>query len=95
MAPRAPQQNFDVSVNGVLNENDIETVDGGLATQPKAIANRRKYKLVWRNIILFAYLHIAALYGLWLMLSSAKWTTTVFGIFLQIIHNQSTNIFFF
>lgn len=79
MAPRAPQQNCDVTVSGVLNENDVETVDGGLATQQKAVASRRNYRLVWRNIILFAYLHLAAIYGLWLMLTSAKWTTGVFG----------------
>jgi stearoyl-CoA desaturase (delta-9 desaturase) len=82
MAPRAPQQNCDVSVSGVLNEADVETIDGGLAMPSKAVAQRRKYKLVWRNIILFAYLHLAAVYGLWLMLSSAKWSTGIFGIFL-------------
>lgn len=79
MAPRAPQQNCDISVNGVLNENDVETVDGGLAVAPKKQAGRRKIKLVWRNIILFAYLHLAAVYGLWLMLTAAKWYTGIFG----------------
>lgn len=79
MAPRAPQQNCDVSVSGVLNEADVETIDGGLTIQSKAVASRRNYKLVWRNIILFAYLHLAALYGLWLMLTSAKWSTGIFG----------------
>lgn len=82
MAPRAPQQNCEISVNGVLNENDVETVDGGLAIQPKRQANRRKISLVWRNIILFAYLHIAAIYGLWLMLTSAKWSTGIFAMTL-------------
>lgn len=82
MVPRAPQQNCEVLVGGVLNETDVETIDGGLATQSKAVAGRRKYKLVWRNIILFAYLHLAALYGAWLMLSSAKWSTGIFGKYL-------------
>lgn len=81
MAPRAPQQTVDISVSGVLNENDVETDDGGLKAPPKGYAQRRKIKLVWRNIILFAYLHLAAIYGLWLMLTSAKWSTGIFGEF--------------
>lgn len=68
-----------LGVSGVLNEFDAETVDGGLVKRQEAVAGRRKIKLVWRNIITFAYLHVAAVYGLWLMLSSAMWTTTIFG----------------
>lgn len=33
--------------------------------------------LVWRNIIGFAYLHIAALYGLYLCFTSAKSSTII------------------
>lgn len=36
--------------------------------------------IVWRNVILFAYLHLAALYGVLLMFTSAKIATTIFGI---------------
>lgn len=79
MAPRAVVKESDVSVSGVLNEFDAETVDGGLVKPQQGYAGRRKIKLVWRNIILFAYLHIAALYGLWLMLTSAQWITGIFG----------------
>jgi stearoyl-CoA desaturase (delta-9 desaturase) len=79
MAPREVVKGQDLSVSGVLNENDAETVDGGLEFQSKGYASRRRMKLVWRNIILFAYLHLAAIYGLWLMLTSAKWSTGIFG----------------
>jgi stearoyl-CoA desaturase (delta-9 desaturase) len=79
MAPRAVVKACDISVSGVLNENDVETVDGGLAKRQEGYAGRRKIKLVWRNIILFAYLHLAAVYGLWLMLTSAQWKTGIFG----------------
>lgn len=79
MAPREVVKQQELSVSGVLNENDVETIDGGLATPVKGYASRRRLRLVWRNIILFAYLHTAAIYGLWLMLTSAKWTTGVFG----------------
>lgn len=81
MAPRAVVKEFDASVSasGVLNEHDAETVDGGLAKRQEGYAGRRNIKLVWRNIILFAYLHLAAVYGLWLMLVSAQWKTGIFG----------------
>lgn len=36
--------------------------------------------IVWRNVILFAYLHLAALYGILLMFTSAKIATTIFGM---------------
>lgn len=38
--------------------------------------------IVWRNVLLFGYLHLAALYGVLLMFTSAKIATTIFGIFL-------------
>lgn len=40
---------------------------------------KREYKLVWRNIILYIVLHISALYGIYMMLTSAKLLTTIFG----------------
>lgn len=68
---------------GVLFECDAETIDGGLVKDIVSMkkADRRKLKLVWRNIILFGYLHLAALYGAWLIFTSAKWQTIVLGKF--------------
>lgn len=82
MAPRAVVKNFDADASGVLNEHDAETIDGGLVKRQEGYAGRRKIKLVWRNILLFAYLHLAAVYGLWLMLTSAQWKTGIFAMFL-------------
>lgn len=72
------------ATTGVLFECDSETIDGGLVKDINTLkkAEKRKLKLVWRNIIAFAYLHAAALYGAWLMLTSAMWTTAAFGEFL-------------
>lgn len=66
---------------GVLNENDAETIDGGLLTDVVKLkkAEKRKLKWVWRNIIAFIYLHAAAVYGIWLVLTSAKLQTSAFG----------------
>lgn len=69
---------------GVLFEGDADTNDGALAadiTQFKK-AEKRKLKLVWRNIILFGYLHLAAVYGAYLLLAQAKWATIAFCTYI-------------
>ncbi|XP_034484868.1 acyl-CoA Delta(11) desaturase [Drosophila innubila] len=69
---------------GVLFEGDAETNDFALTddiTQFKK-ADKRNLKLVWRNIILFAYVHLAALYGGYLFLFQAKLATIAFSIIL-------------
>ncbi|GJQ73941.1 Desat1 [Trypoxylus dichotomus] len=40
----------------------------------------REYAYVWKNIILFSYLHLSAVYAIYLVFSSAKPLTTVQGI---------------
>lgn len=83
MAPRAIVKNYDISVSGVLDENDELTNEAAKQSTASApYAGRRKVKLVWRNIILFAYLHLAAIYGVWLMFTSAQWKTGLFAFAL-------------
>lgn len=71
----------DPTVSGVLFETDTQTSDLGLDKDVSKLkkATPRKHELVWFNIIWFLYLHIASLYGLWLVFTSAKWQTNVFG----------------
>jgi len=85
MAPRAIVKDHDLGVSGVLNEHDADTVDGGLSKRQEGFAGRRKISLVWRNILLFLYLHLAAVYGLWLMLTSAQIITGVFAMAMYTI----------
>jgi stearoyl-CoA desaturase (delta-9 desaturase) len=73
------------SPTGVLVEKDtVETV-AVPSVEPKNYDSKppQKYKrqIVWRNIILFVYLHVAAVYGAYLMLTSAKIITTLFGVY--------------
>lgn len=69
-----------LSFTGVLHENDAEIVETPIPQSVDANKpEKRKLELVWRNIILFAYLHLAALYGFWLMFTSAKWQTALTG----------------
>lgn len=73
---------------GVLFEDDnvetlgipeVESFEG----HPKSVPNKDyKLKIVWRNVILFIYLHAAALYGAYLMLFSASWPTVIWATLL-------------
>lgn len=92
MAPRAVVKDCDLGVSGVLNEHDAETVDGGLVKRQEGYAGRRKIRLVWRNILLFAYLHLAAVYGLWLMLTSAQYKTGILGEIINLFFISSLKI---
>ncbi|XP_011151497.2 acyl-CoA Delta(11) desaturase [Harpegnathos saltator] len=48
------------------------------------IEKKPKYvsRIVWRNVVIFSYLHIASLYGIYLAFTSAKWATVIFAFFL-------------
>ncbi|XP_022123190.2 acyl-CoA Delta-9 desaturase isoform X1 [Pieris rapae] len=47
-------------------------------------AEQRKWQVVWRNVILFALLHIGGVYGAYLFLFKAMWATRMFAVFLYI-----------
>ncbi|EDV49358.1 acyl-CoA Delta(11) desaturase [Drosophila erecta] len=72
---------------GVLFECDVETTDGGLVKDITVMkkAEKRRLKLVWRNIIAFGYLHLAAVYGAYLMFTSAKWQTVITAYLLYVV----------
>ncbi|XP_067124281.1 acyl-CoA Delta-9 desaturase-like [Centruroides vittatus] len=42
----------------------------------------KKREIVWRNVILFLLLHLSALYGIYLIFTSAMWQTTLFAYLL-------------
>lgn len=65
---------------GVLHENDDE-IRPKITTDDEK-PDPRPLELVWRNIAIFAYLHLIALYGFYLMFGSAKFITTLYAIFL-------------
>lgn len=77
-------------LNGVLFEDDAATADMALGTAPVMKADKQPLKFVWRNIILFAYLHLAAVYGGYLFLFKAQWLTCIFGKFFSLIYYTYT-----
>ncbi|KAK2713676.1 acyl-CoA Delta-9 desaturase-like [Artemia franciscana] len=44
-----------------------------------------KNEIVWFNVILFTFLHIGALYGVYLLMFTAKWETVAFAVLLYYI----------
>ncbi|XP_055937266.1 acyl-CoA Delta12-desaturase-like isoform X1 [Argiope bruennichi] len=44
-----------------------------------------KTKIVWRNVLLFVYLHLSMLYGLYLIFTSANVKTALFGYIFGIL----------
>ncbi|GBM56847.1 Retrovirus-related Pol polyprotein from transposon 297 [Araneus ventricosus] len=47
-------------------------------------------KIFWRNVIWYAFLHLATMYGFYLMFTSATWKTSLFGFTL--VHATSLGI---
>ncbi|XP_017102661.3 acyl-CoA Delta-9 desaturase-like [Drosophila bipectinata] len=66
---------------GVLFDCDVETIDGGrlIDTCHLKRADDRKLVWVWRNIILFSMVHLAALYGGYLIFAKAQFFTIIFA----------------
>lgn len=58
-------------------------------------AEKRKWQIVWRNVILFALLHIGGVYGAFLFLFKAMWATRIFGkfLFLNSLSNNTDSEF--
>lgn len=88
----------------LFNEDDSEpsVVDEGNQIAEGETVENNKYKpyryqrqIVWRNVALFVYLHIAALYGAYLMFASAKIATSIWGnLKLFLLINESCVLFF-
>merc|ERR1712071_237922 len=43
-----------------------------------------RLEIVWRNVMVFVYLHVAAVYGLYLLVTVAKWYTVAFTVWLHL-----------
>ncbi|XP_076288866.1 acyl-CoA Delta-9 desaturase [Lasioglossum baleicum] len=71
--------NITSTPTGVLYEG--ETLDDAVIDQQKT---KYKRQIVWRNVIIFTYLHLAAIYGAYLALTSAKWSTVLFAFILYL-----------
>lgn len=59
-----------------------KTLTQKLLVQKAQSANPEyRWKIVWRNMIAFAYLHLGALYGLYILIVAAKFYTFLWSTF--------------
>lgn len=66
---------------------DKEIITEQSATREDISSEKHKsYSLtiVWRNVVLFAYLHLSAVYGLYLAIVTAQWRTLLFVLLLHL-----------
>lgn len=81
MPPTAIIHNHNISTSGVLDEED-EALLKAKKIAPITVEEPYEVKLVWSNIFRFTLLHVAAVYGFWLIFTSAQWKTNLFAFFL-------------
>lgn len=65
----------------VLYETDAVNTDTDAPVIVPPSAEKREWKIVWRNVILMGMLHIGGVYGAYLFLTKAMWLTDLFGMF--------------
>lgn len=68
--------NITSTPTGVLFEG--ETVTEPLMEESKEIPKYVR-RIVWKNVAIFTFLHLGALYGVYLSFTSAKLATVIFG----------------
>ncbi|KAJ8675169.1 hypothetical protein QAD02_010955 [Eretmocerus hayati] len=71
---------LEASQQGVSAEKPKTVITSYLAAGKSE--QKYKWKIVWRNVIAFVYLHIGALYGLYLFFNGAKGLTIIWNILL-------------
>jgi len=73
---------------GVLFEEELDTVtatvqkpaeDAAATKSTSPVQKPYRLQIRWRNVFLLGYLHLAALYGAYLLFASAKLLTIVYG----------------
>ncbi|XP_071864740.1 acyl-CoA Delta-9 desaturase-like isoform X2 [Bombus fervidus] len=76
----ASQQNIHQEKSTAEKTNNQEL----LVEKSSNIESSYEWKIVWRNVIAFTYLHIGAIYGLYLAFTSIKYMTSIWLLFLGI-----------
>jgi len=84
---RAEQPNHDSEIAPIAPIQSLTKNDAAVDSQAKSNANKtpRQHQIVWRNVVIMLYLHAAALYGVYLALTSAKWQTFALAFAFYII----------
>ncbi|XP_012142118.2 acyl-CoA Delta-9 desaturase isoform X3 [Megachile rotundata] len=52
---------------------------------PEKVQQKYKWKIVWRNVIAFIYLHIGSLYGMYLFFNGTRFYTLIWHVFVTLL----------
>lgn len=68
----------------VLNEGDTETIggDSNESVVKMGSAHHRIFEVIWGRVIGIGLLHLGAIYGVYLLVTSAKIYTGMFGKYI-------------
>lgn len=53
--------------------------------EQEVTSTRVKREVIWQNVLLYIYLHISAVYGIFLIFTQAQFATIVFSKFIHLI----------
>lgn len=70
---RKSNTSLDAESTGVLIENDVDL--------NKNNVKLKHLKVIWHRVILLVFLCFGAMYGVFLMITSAKILTTIYGVY--------------
>lgn len=74
------QRDIYISENFVMKFKEI--VNKGMAEEKESHKVNYEWKIVWRNVIIFIYIHLAAIYGLYLTFRYANLLTFMWCTYL-------------
>lgn len=72
------------NVKDVLYDNELSVEATGRSDVSSASQKHQPLDIVWRNVVLFAYLHASAVYGLYLAFVDTQWRTLLFALLLHL-----------
>ena len=76
-----------------IDYEDVKTIEEDFPTENTFLDKiQPKMQIVWRNVVIYIYFHVADLYVLYLGFVSAKWPTIAWG--KSIYHFLFTNDYF-
>lgn len=66
-------------MDGDVDSDALNQVSQASAIPAEDKAKPPSRRIVWRNVVLYTFLHVGALYGFYVALAHAKWTTLLWG----------------
>jgi ribosomal protein S28E/S33 len=63
----------------IISKPGVQQEVPQIKTYVKSTKPQHRWQIVWRNVVIFIYLHVAAIYGLYLLFAVMQLKTFVWG----------------